>query len=139
MLGRRLFQQWIVDSCVKIERDRIEYIRRNQTQLHVESYQGLVDHLNNTANDMNCQIGKIVILPSTFVGSPRYMMENYRDAMAIVRMKGKPDLFITITCNSNWREIRDNLLPGQQASDRPGIYARVFHLKKEYIISLITK
>ena len=105
----------------------------------MESYQGLVDQLNNTANNMNCQVGKIVILPSTFIGSPRYMMQNYQDAMAIVRMKGKPDLFITMTCNPNWREIRDNLLLGQQASDRPDICARVFHLKKEYVISLITK
>ena len=71
LLGRRLLQQWIVDSYIKIERDRIEYIRRNQKQLRVESYQGLVDHLSNTANDMNCQVGKIVILPRTFVGSPR--------------------------------------------------------------------
>ena len=74
---------------------------RNQKQLRVESYQGLVDHVNNTANDMNCQVGKIVILPSTFVGSPRYMMQNYQDTMAIVRMKIKPDLFITMRCNPN--------------------------------------
>ena len=67
------------------------------------------------------------------------MMQNYQDAMAIVHMKGKPDLFITITCNPIWREIRDNLLPGQQASDRPDICAHVFHLKKEYLISLVTK
>ena len=112
LLGRRLFQQWIVDSYVKIERDRIEYIRLNQKQLRVESYQGLVVHLNNTANDMNCQVGKIVILPSTFIDSPRYMMQNYQDAMAIVRMKGKPDLFITMTCNPNWRKIRDNFTTG---------------------------
>ena len=43
------------------------------------------------------------------------MMQNYQDAMAILRMKGKPDLFITMTCNPNWREIKDNLLRGQQA------------------------
>ena len=73
---------------------------------------------------MNCQVGKIIILPSTFVGSPRYMMQNYQDAMAIVRMKGKPELFITMTCNPNWREFVDNLLPGQQASDRPDSCAR---------------
>ena len=76
---------------------------------------------------MNCQVGKIVILLSTFVGSPRDMTQNYQDAMAIVRMKRNPDLLITMTCNPNWREIRDNLLPGQQASDRPDICARVFH------------
>ena len=59
------------------------------------------------------------------------MMQNYQDAMAIVRMKGKPNLFITMTCNPNWRENKDNLLPGQQASDRPDICARVFQLKKK--------
>ena len=69
-------------------------------KLRVESYQGLVDHLSNNANNMNCQIGKIIILPSTFVGSPRYMMQNYQDAMAIVRSQGKPDLFITMTYKS---------------------------------------
>ena len=51
LLGSRLFQQWIVHSYVKIERS-------NKKQLRVKSYQGLVDHLNNTANDMNCQVGK---------------------------------------------------------------------------------
>ena len=99
MLDCKLFQQWIINSYVKIERDRIEYIWRSQKQLHMELYQGLVDRLSNTANDMNCQVGKIVILPSTFVDSPRYMMQNYQDAMTIVCMKGKPDLFITMTCN----------------------------------------
>ena len=44
-----------------------------------------------------------------------------------------------MTCNPNWREIRDNLLAGPQASDRPDICARVFHLEKEYLISIITK
>ena len=137
LLGRRLFQQWIVDSYVKVERDRIEFIRNNKKQLRIESYQGLIDHLNNSANDMNGQVGKMIVLPSTFVGSPRYMMQNYQDAMAVVRSTGKPDLFITMTCNPNWREIQDNLLPGQQPYDRPDICA--FHLKKEHLLSLITK
>ena len=95
----------------------------------MESYQRLVDHLNNTANDMNCQVGKIVILPSTFIGSPRNMMQLYQDSMAIVGKFGKPDLFITITCNPQWREIRENVLQNQNAADRPDIVGRVFALK----------
>jgi len=51
------------------------------------------------------------------------MLQNYQDAMAIVAKFGKPDLFITMTCNPKWREIEENLLPGQQASDRPDICA----------------
>ena len=33
------------------------------------------------------------------------MVQKYQDAMAIVRKYGKPDLFITFTCNPNWAEI----------------------------------
>jgi len=64
------------------------------------------------------------------VGSPRNMLQHYQDAMAIVRKYGKPDIFITMTCNPNWREIKENLLPNQQPADRPDICARVFNIKK---------
>src|SRR3979490_2304095 len=53
--------------------------------------------------------------------------------MAIVREFGKPDLFVTVTCNSKWPEIVDELLPNQQASDRPDLVARVFKLKLKSI------
>ena len=41
--------------------------------------------------------------------------------MAIVSKFGKLDLFITMTCNPKWREIEENLLRGQQVSDKPDI------------------
>jgi hypothetical protein len=49
------------------------------------------------------------------------MVQWYQDAMAIVCVYGRPDLFINITCNPNWPEIICELLFGQQAFDRPGI------------------
>ncbi|XP_071581098.1 uncharacterized protein, partial [Temnothorax nylanderi] len=124
LLGRRLFQQWLVDNYVKIEKDRMDYCKNHQKELRSETYQGLIDYMQNMANNLNGRIGKMIILPSTFIGSPRNMQQNYQDAMAIVAKFGKPDLFITMTCNPKWREIEENLLPGQQASDRPDICAR---------------
>ncbi|XP_044005460.1 uncharacterized protein LOC122850368 [Aphidius gifuensis] len=59
--------------------------------------------------------------------------------MAIVQKFGKPDLFVTMTCNPNWREIQENLLPGQTASDRPDIVSRVFNIKKDELITTIVK
>ena len=135
LMGRRLFQQWIVDSYVKIEKDRIEYCRSNQKQLRAETYQGLIDYLQEAVNDAHARVGKMVILPSTFVGSLRNMLQNYQD----VRKFGKPDLFITMTCNPKWREITENLLPKKTAADRPDICARVFNIKKDYLIDLIIK
>ncbi|CAL9026294.1 unnamed protein product [Prunus brigantina] len=40
-------------------------------------------------------VGQKVILPSSYTGSTRYMLNNYQDAMAICRHYGNPDLFIT--------------------------------------------
>ena len=60
-------------------------------------------------------IGKRVILPASFTGGRRYQVMNYQDAMAICRVYGPPDLFVTFTCNTKWREIADALRfePGQ--------------------------
>ena len=46
--------------------------------------------------------------------------------MTYVRTYGRPDLFITMTCNPNWEMITTHLLPGQQPSDRQDVVARVF-------------
>lgn len=70
-----------------------------------------------------------VILPSTFNGSPRAMNENYQDAMALVRKFGKPDLFITMTCNPSWQEITNNLEGLQKVEHRPDLVSRVFQIK----------
>ena len=88
---------------------------------------------------MNGHVGKTVILPSTFIRSPWHMQQCYQDAMSIVGKTGKTDIFLTMTCNPNWKEIQENLLPGQEASDRPELVARVFHLKKKRLLHKITK
>ena len=67
------------------------------------------------------------------------MREKYHDAMAIVAKLGKPDLFITITCNPNWLEIRSNLLPGQKPSDRPDLVVRILRIKLKAILEDIIK
>ncbi|TKR58783.1 hypothetical protein L596_030187 [Steinernema carpocapsae] len=59
--------------------------------------------------------------------------------MAIVREFGTPDLFVTFTCNPAWREIVDNLKPGQAANDRPDLVAKVFKLKMNEFMDDICK
>ena len=54
--------------------------------------------------------------------------------MGIVHHYGKPDLFITFTCNPRWKEITDELLENQTASDRPDLVARVFKLKLQSLL-----
>ncbi|GJZ69659.1 ATP-dependent DNA helicase PIF1 [Tanacetum coccineum] len=68
-------------------------------------------------------LGKRIVLPRTFTGSPRYMMHNYQDAMALCRAYRNLDLFITFTSNPKWPEISEMLayFPGQKPHDRPKI------------------
>jgi len=49
--------------------------------------------------------------------------------MSLVARYGRPDYFVTMTCNSYWSEITELLLPGQTPQDRPDIVARVYHAK----------
>ncbi|XP_029642741.1 uncharacterized protein LOC115217239 [Octopus sinensis] len=79
------------------------------------------------------------ILPSTYTGGPRYMHERTQDAMTYVRHYGRPDLFITFTCNPKWVEVTRELLPGQQYCHRHDIIARVFRQKLAKLILLIKK
>ena len=59
--------------------------------------------------------------------------------MAIVRSEDLPDMFVTFTCNPKWKEISDELLPGQTAQDWPDIVTRVFNFKVKTLLSGMTK
>ncbi|TMC16317.1 MAG: hypothetical protein E6J34_20245 [Chloroflexi bacterium] len=60
---------------------------------------------------------------------------EYHDAMAIVRAHSKPDIFITMTCNSHWPEITAELRPHHSPQDRTDIIARVFKLKLDVLLN----
>ena len=131
----RLFQEYIVDAYAQTEQNRLRFhsTKQQQNKVRVELYNGLVDAVADETPLEN--IGKSTILPSSFVGGPRYMQQLYHDAMAIVRNYTKPDLFITMTCNPRWPEITENLAPGQNSQDRPDLIARVFHLKLSTLLN----
>ncbi len=81
----------------------------------------------------------ICILPSTFIGGPRFFQLLFQDAMAIVRALGRPDYFITMTCNTKWDEITQVLKPGEDPNDRPDIISRVFRMKFEALMNDLIK
>ncbi|XP_055308584.1 uncharacterized protein LOC129572604, partial [Sitodiplosis mosellana] len=134
---QRLFQQYLVDMYAKIESERLLYIRLNQKKLRVDNYIHLRDAIAKDGKTAN--LGQMVILPSTFTGSPRHMHEYAQDGMTYIRKYGRPDLFITFTCNPNWTEITELLQPGQSSAHRPDIVARVFKQKLDILLKLITK
>ncbi len=123
--GKRLYQEWGFDQYNKVESQRLFYIRNNQGPLRAAIYGGIANAVaNNDANIDN--LGRLIVLPSSFTGGHRHMAQLYQDSMAIVRQYGKPDLFITMTYNPKWEEIVSALKPDEIANDRPNLVTRVF-------------
>ena len=123
--AKRLFQQFLVDAYCKIETERLQFLRCEQTALRADCYQDLRDAiLDNDGDPRN--VGRRVILPSTFTGGPRYVsrMPCLMSGNMVILIRS-----LTTTTNPNWAEIKDNLLPGQDSHDRPDIVSRVFRLK----------
>ena len=145
--GGRLFQQYLVDTYIRVEQERIQWIKNNQKTLLSENYTGVNQFLSNLAEKKNAVVGEKIILPSSFPGSTRYYTEHFEDAMALVRRFGAPDFFITMTCNPEWPELKeaariefgDGTCLEQLAQDRPDLMARIAKLKFNELIDDLVK
>ncbi|PWZ58852.1 ATP-dependent DNA helicase PIF4 [Zea mays] len=80
--GKRLFQQFAVDTYIKIESSRLDFIRKNQDRLRADLYQGLVDSMLD-GDVRGEKVGKRTVLSPSFIGGPRDMRRRYMDAMAL--------------------------------------------------------
>ena len=70
------------------------------------------------------------------------MQQYYQDAMAIMRHTGKPDLFLTMTCNPKWEELKEILKKfpeGTTPNDIPNITVRLFYAKFKMLLNDIIK
>ncbi|KAI7944966.1 hypothetical protein MJO28_010661 [Puccinia striiformis f. sp. tritici] len=123
--GRSLLQEFLVDMYVCVERSRLQYIRGNQDKLQAGKYNQLVAALENGTAPK----GQPVILPSSFIGSPRNMQQLYQDTMSLCRKHGPPSLFITMTANPNWPEILNYIPKNDETIDHPTLVVRVFYQK----------
>ncbi|XP_076927855.1 uncharacterized protein LOC143591556 [Bidens hawaiensis] len=138
LFGGRLLQQFGVDVYIKLETSRLQFCERNQDKIRADLYQGIVDCVH--AGEVRpTRAGQRIVLPASFIGGPPDMRHRFLDAMSLVQDDGKPDLFLTMTCNHQWPEIRDNLKSGQTAQDRPDLVSRVFRAKLEDLKEQILK
>ena len=123
----RLLHQYIVDMYVKIEGERLSFLQNNQRQYEqiyiiyiIYLYFMLMVHKLKKKRLFCHQVLQEVLDTST---------KLYQNAMAIVRHFGKPDFFITFTCNPQWKEITDELLEYQTPADHPDLVSRVFKIE----------
>ena len=130
----RLYHEYIVDNYAKIEMGRLNFLRLNQKNLRADLYKNICDAINSDETNKATDIGKTVILPSSFSGGPRHMEQLFQDAMACMRIHGKPDLFVTFTTNPKWPEIINELEDFQTPNDRPDLIAKVFNIKLKALL-----
>ncbi|KAL6902302.1 hypothetical protein ACP4OV_005178 [Aristida adscensionis] len=128
----RLSQQYGVNAYSCIEANKLNFHFFNQDLLRGGTYQGISDAIGQGATTGR-DVGVKKMLPSSYIGSRRYLLQNYHDCMAICRVYGPPDKFTTFTCNPRWPEVAEAIRfePGQQYSDRSDMVVRVFHMKLE--------
>ncbi|XP_071708077.1 uncharacterized protein [Rutidosis leptorrhynchoides] len=138
-LARKLHQQLLVDAYTMVESERIYCIRLNKRIQRADTFSNLTV-ATLTGDVVNSMLGNRVKLPLSFTGSARYMIEKYRDAMALCRVYGYPDLFITFSCNSKWPEITRALEDtGFNPEDRPAYQSRMFKIKLDRLMDDIKR
>ena len=136
-VAEALLQQLLVDEYERAEFARLRWYILNQKKVKAEKYGRLVKLRSLGVRSGN--MGQNVILPATSTGSDRWYSKQYRNAMALVRVLGKPTLFLTCTLDTGCMEVKMYLKNGQQCYDRPDVLNRVFHAKYTDIIKDITK
>ncbi len=128
----KLALEFYCDAWATIESQRCDFHRlpSQQAQYRGCSRAALVDQLQYAdAADIGNPVPQRSILPASHVGSPRYYHRLFQNAMALPRRFGRPDLFITMTCNPAWPEIRLAIPGGSSWQEHPDIVARVFMMK----------
>merc|ERR1711989_81661 len=146
----RLWQEWLCTMWLITQNMRLNYQEQNQKALRADTYRN-VKRMTDTRrlslatrgdelyrDDHSLRV-RVKILSRSFVGSPRYYHMQFLDAMAIVRVLGKPDYFLTMTCNPRWPEITAELKEGQSPEDRPEVTARVFRQKLTALLDVLYK
>jgi hypothetical protein len=142
MCARHMFAddpsgEYLVDAWSMVEESRLAYIRNNQHKVETaddgedgddgdddddRDNNGSGEYSDADADDP----AKDIHLPSSFMHSPAWSAAHIADSLALRRAKGNITFFTTLTANPKWPEIVSELLPGQNASDRPDVVCRVF-------------
>ncbi|EGO05023.1 hypothetical protein SERLA73DRAFT_68670 [Serpula lacrymans var. lacrymans S7.3] len=146
--GGKLLQEYCVDAWASTAGSELKWVRHHQKDIRANLYQGVKDAMDRNDGKIDLgQQGQNIVLPSSHSGSTRHMYQLFQDSMAICRHCHKPDIFLTMTANTNWPEIQeaynnagevddDPNMPTrkQTAADRPDIFARVFYQKKKALL-----
>jgi hypothetical protein len=97
----KLTNEYAVNMLSRNLETRLNYIHANQKRLREEDAE---------------LMGKILVpdsqniyLPVLFMGSQQWAQDQIVDLLTIAAHSSNPTFFITMTCNSDWPEIKERL------------------------------
>lgn len=67
-----------------------------------------------------------LVLWAKYIGGDRYMRLKMHDIIEV----SNSIVFLIMTCNPNWPEMKEALFPGKKPSERPDICNRVLKIKQ---------
>ena len=108
----RLGQTYLVDNLTRAIDYRLNWHKSHQKDIFGISE--IVEHssINDNGQDDN-ENKEHTFLSQSCHGSRRHLRKLSANALAIVSEYGRPSIFITLTCNANWKNITDQLLESQ--------------------------
>lgn len=137
-LFSRVTCEYLVDMYSRVEEQRLQFLHQGRQEQYSRVQKFRDPHVQNVAVDPLIPTLENSI-PASFLGSRDWSSKQVADSLALAREYGKPSLFVTVTTNLDWLEIREILEPGQKALDIPVVVARVFHARLMNMISWMRK
>ena len=125
----RLAEQWVLDM----------WARNEQHNVRAWMSPILQDKLRRQAQAYGrAHVEGKMYLPNSIPGCHAYQRRFFHDALHLSRERGPSHLFVTMTCNPNWPEVR--ALLGDEAFDlkhasHQAILARVFVYKRKHLMA----
>jgi len=136
-LMSRLSQIYLVDSVSRAIDYRLRFYKYHQKDLFGIEAEPEREGEEGATDENNDNPGEKSFLSQSMHGSRRHLRSLAKNALALVSEFGRPNLFITLTCNPNWPEILEQLLPGQTAFDRGDVVCQVFYRKLQAVLKNI--
>jgi len=124
----RLTQQYLLDNWSRT-------LQKNMRFWSSKAFQEKLSRHISNFRGKDPLPGKI-FMPS-IPGSPLYLQRFYHDALHISAVEGNPHLFITMTANPQWEEVKKLCRDYEDPSFRHDVIARVFVAKRKKLFRLL--
>lgn len=106
--GDKLGQLFLIDHFMRMLSHRYNFIREKCAEYLTSTKSKMLKARQRLADKLKLgiTIGAQFSVPHTVPGSPRWLQQKFENAVAMCNAFGRPDLFVTATCNVNWPEIK---------------------------------